>query len=406
MKKRTIIIALITLLLAPTLFSNTITASAQTYGSTQTTYTISSSGTIQIQTSNDTINATALILQTKNGYYEVLTRATQQPIIGGPDNLAGINGTSFSAVAQAAEDSLQSGGSLEIAAGNYVSDGTVSIKGNTTMFGQGDATFIQQKAGIAAYTSMFVISQTSNVELHDMWLDGNRGNQFDNGDEMRQGIIPHFAKNIWIHDMIITNFTETGYNPAWCDNCTIESSILTGSGDGDVWVDVDSTNQIVRNNTCNKIFAVDFGGLMANVLIINNIANFVEVYQGSTGAPQNITVSNNTIIPTDKFAIYTQGCRNITIKDNIIIGTWEITDTGLLISNGANFTITGNIVTNCGTGIKSDTLIPPSQHIISKNDFRENKVAISSNITKTMDTIIYNLGADISSWDEISSQNQ
>jgi parallel beta-helix repeat protein len=401
MKKRTIIIALITLLLAPTLFSNTIIASAQTYGSTQTTYTISSSGTIQSQSPNNATNATALILQIKDGYYQVINTATQEPIIGGPDNLAGVNGTSFSAVAQAAENSLQTGGSLEIAAGNYISDGTVSIKGNTTILGQGDSTFIQQKAGIATHISLLDVTRTSNVEIFNLWLDGNRANQFDTGDEMRHGIITFVAQNVWIHNVKVTNFTETGWDSAWCNNCTIENSILTGSGDGDIWIDIDSTHQIARNNICNKIFAVDFGGLMKNIEITSNQANFIELYQGNTGVPRDITLSDNTIIASEMFGIYTQGCLNVIIRNNTVIGNWGFTDTGILIACGANFTITSNTVTNCGNGVKSGTYSTPSQHTIIKNDLKMNKIPINDNITQTMDYIKYNLGVDISSWDEI-----
>lgn len=342
-----------------------------------------------------------LVLQANNYHYEIINGTTKERLIGGVDNLAGVNGTSFSAVVQAGEDILENGESIEITPGHYVSDGVVSIKGNTSIFGHGDSTFIQQKANMETHVSLFLITFTENVEISHMWIDGNKANQFDNGDEMRQGIIPHFAENVWVHDMRITNFTETGYDPAWSNNCTIENSILTGSGDGDIWIDVDSKNQIVRNNICNKIFAVDFGGSMTNVLITNNTANFLEIYQGSNGIPHGIIVCNNMIMATGIFAVYTQGCLNVTIKDNVIIGIWGVTDTGLLISSGRNFTITGNIVTNCGSAIKSGTLIPPSNHMITKNDFRGNNIPIIDNTTQTMDFIKYNLGADISELNEI-----
>jgi hypothetical protein len=352
MKKRIFIIALVTLFLAPTLFSNTITASAQTYGST----------------------------------------------------LAGINGTSFSAVAQAAEDSLQSGGSLEIAAGNYVSDGSVIIKSNTKIFGHGEATFIQQKGEIATHTSMFVLIQSSNVEIYNLWLDGNRVNQFDIRDEMRHGIAVSYSTDIWVHNMKITNFTETGYNPAWSKNCTINNSRLTGSGDGDIWIDIDSTNMFVFNNTCDSIHIVDFGGNMSNVKIYQNIASFIEVYQGDSGSPHTIDVINNTILATPEvhFALYIQGCQNVTIKGNVISGFSSTTCwVGMQISSGKSHTIIENKISNCNIGIKSDTNTN-STHLITRNDLQGNITPILDNTTLTLDVVMYNLGVDISSWDEIS----
>ena len=236
-----------------------------------------------------------------------------------------------------------------------------------------------------------------------MWIDGNRANQFDNGDEMRHGIVPYYAENVDVHNMMITDFTETGYNPAWSYHCTIIDSILKGSGDGDIWIDIDSADQIVQNNICNKIFIVDFGGSMNNIFVSNNTANFIEVYQGSVGIPQGIMVYDNIIIATEgiHFALYTQGCQNVIIKGNTILGFSPDTCwVGMQISSGKNFTITENIVANCGIGIKSDTY-STSSHVITKNDLLENNVAILDNCTLTLDTVIHNLGVDILSWDEI-----
>lgn len=380
-------------MLASTLFINIGNAA------NQTTYTIQSGGEIEEKTEY----TGTLVLQIKNGYYEIINGTTGEIVIGSSENLGDANGTSFSAVTQSAQDILDNGDSLEIAPGNYISDGTVLIKGNTAIFGHGDSTFIQQKANIDTHTSLFMIAHTSNVEISNMWIDGNRYNQFDNGDEMRHGIIPYHAENIWVYNMKITNFTETGYDPAWAHNCTIENSILSGSGDGDVWIDIDSTNQKVRNNVCDKIFVVDFGGSMTDVLISKNFANFVEVYQGGAEVPRNIIVSDNTIVGTSetKFTLYTQGCENITIKGNLITGfSTELCEAGMLISSGRNFTIIDNVVTNCGYGIKSGTLTE-SYHTISMNDLRGNKIAIRDDVQQTLDFVKYNLGSDISSWSEI-----
>jgi hypothetical protein len=393
LKKQALITVVIILFVSSSLFIDLGSASAQT------AYTLQSSGMIQQEASN----RGTLILQITDGYYEIINGTTMQSLIGGANSLGGVNGTSFSAVAQAGENLLENGESLEIAEGYYVSDDTVSLRGNTSLFGQGFATFIQQKANITTHTSLFIISYTANVEIFNMWLDGNRANQIEDGDDMRHGVIPYHASNIWVHDMKITNFTETGYDPAYSHNCVIENSILTGSGDGDIWIDINSTNQTAQNNLCDKIYVVDFGGLMSNVLVANNSASFIEVYQGGQGTPQEIVVSNNTIIATSAihFLLYVQGCQNVTIKGNIITGFSPASSwVGMQISSGKNHTITNNTVTNCGYGIKSDTY-STSSHLITRNDLRGNTGAIFDNRTKTLDTVIYNLGVDISSWAEI-----
>lgn len=393
MRKKALITLTTTILLSLTLFINTGNASSQT------SYTLQSNGTIQKES---TYQGT-LVLQITDGYYEIINGTTGEKIIGGINNLSEVNGTSFSDVVQAGEDLLKTGESLEILEGNYISDGRVSIKGNTSIFGQGFSTFIQQKANIPTHTSLFIIDHTSNVEIAHLWIDGNRANQFDNGDEMRHGIIPYYAENIYVHNMMITDFTETGYDPAWSYKCIIENSILTGSGDGDIWIDIDSTDQTIQNNICDKIYVVDFGGSMNNVLVSNNTANFIEIYQGGAGTPQGIMVCDNTITATAgiHFALYTQGCQNVIIKGNTIIGfSPETCWVGMQISSGKNFTITDNIITNCGIGIKSDTY-SNSSHLITKNDLYGNNVAILDNCTLTLDLVIYNLGVDIFSWSEI-----
>lgn len=348
MRKVTLVIAAIALFLVPILFSNIAIAGAQTYGNTQTTYTLASSGTIQ-NIAQNTTNTANLTLQIKNGYYEIINAATQELIIGGQNNLAGINGSSFSAVTQAAEDTLTNGGSLEIAEGNYISDASVSIKGNTTISGHGYSTFIRQKALIAPYQSVFIIPQgISNVTIMNLAIDGNLANQIRNGDTMNHGILAMGSK-ILIDNVQITNMLQCGIDVPFASNITIQNSKFSGSGDGDIWIDINTKNYVVKNNTINNgnigialVFADNDGdheGLVTDNTISNMSIYGIECWKCNTIQPSGVTISYNRIMNCYGSGIVVQGFTNSTLEYNTVTNSG--TD-GITLSGSTYIIIRGN----------------------------------------------------------------
>jgi parallel beta-helix repeat protein len=227
----------------------------------------------------------------------------------------------------------------------------------------------------------------------NLWIDGNGANQIRTGDMMRQGILTLGSNKVLIDNVHLTNMTECGVDVAYSFNVTIQNSSFSGCGDGDIWIDIDSFNVIVRNNTCNTLYVVDFGGLMNDITISSNTINngILEVYQGGILSPYNITISKNIIINPKNIGIYVQGCRNVTISDNFLSKN-ESGYSGFQLSSNNGTIVTGNQVSGFSYGLTSVVGANPSNNTIVYNDFRGNLQAINDNISVTHDIVHDNLG--------------
>jgi hypothetical protein len=352
---------------------------------------------------------TALVVSKSGSYYQANDTSTNI-WFGGASNAHDVNGLSFGDVVG---NCTQSVSNVTVLAGNYVLDKIINLLSNNIITGQGNSTFIQQIAGVSDHEYGFFIDHVSNVTISHLWLDGNRALQTDTGDMMRHGVISMFSNDIWLHDLTITNFTETGFDSCWTTNSTIENCILAGSGDADIWIDISSSDFMVRNNTvsgldgksCLGIAAVFFDddgnhtGTITNNTIIGNFTWYaLELYWGSSVTkPYGVTVSNNTIIGGNgngyQSGIWLYRMSNSTIEGNIIKNNTRSSNNGIMLSGCDHIVIKNNIINyNIGGGVCVSNE-PNQYNTITLNDLRYNSQgAISDDVTQTQDIVSNNLG--------------
>ena len=287
-----------------------------------------------------------------------------------------VAGTSYVGLSQGS--GATGGGSIEIQSGNYVSDKSAFIGNNIVVFGHDDATFIQQKANIAPYQSVFVIaSSIKNVTIKNLAIDGNKANQVINGDTMNQGILVS-GEDVLIDTVHITNMLQCGVDVPYAFNVTIENSMFSGSGDGDIWIDISTNDYVVRNNIISNgnigialVFFDNAGnhtGLVTNNSISGMTSYGIECWKGMTTQPYGVTVSYNKIINSRQSGIMIQGFSNSTFEYNIV--TTSRLD-AITLSGSNNIAIRNNNLNSNGNyGIKEST---SDYNTISSNDLRYNQ---------------------------------
>jgi parallel beta-helix repeat protein len=289
------------------------------------------------------------------------------------------------------------GGVIEIEAGNYASDKTASIGNNIVLFGHGDSTFIQQVPRIAKFQSIFQVGPSiHNVTIENMWIDGNKAHQANPEDMMRQGVLIYWAHNVTVQNMRITNMTQCGVDAAYSYNLTVQNCRISGSGDGDIWIDISTNDYVVRNNICTNIFLVFFDndgnhtGLVTGNTVINSYGFGIECWRGLQVNPYGVTISNNIIVNSANSGICLQGFSNCTVENNTCTGNaWD----GLSLYNSASFNIIryNTFTNNSNLGIRVQS--GSNHNTIIYNDLRHNGWGgISDNVAETYDTVYSNLG--------------
>jgi hypothetical protein len=85
------------------------------------------------------------------------------------------------------------------------------------------------------------------------------------------------------------------------------------------------------------------GNLIANCVVENNAAGGIQLYSGTSGQPQYVTVEENTIINNGYYGIIAYGQNNY-ILDNVVANNGiEVANTDQVYVGGTNLTINTNI---------------------------------------------------------------
>jgi hypothetical protein len=346
---------------------------------------------------------------------------------GGPNNVHGVNGISFSAVAQAC---VNTAANIIIKEGKYVSDYMVNCTNGVTITGQGNATFIQMAPNLPFGVAIFNINgwpgyKISNVTIKNMWLDGNNQNQASpkDVDWSRHGILVCYANNTLIQNVGLTDFTSTGTDWAWAVNVTLQDCWGYGCGDAVIYADIGTKDFIIKNNVIlgtggSSNTADSFGGtgiacvffdgygdhtgLITQNTLIGNFSNYksglaICLYcPGYTPKPYGITISNNRITGGDgpgyNAGVWITGFSNCTIENNVFQNsTMSGSNYGLLVSSSDHIVIRNNAINYNGYyGLVSND--PNAYNTIVHNDLRFNLVGpILDDTSVTQDTIADNV---------------
>lgn len=231
--------------------------------------------------------------------------------------------TDDKAAIQAALNALTSGGVLLVPAGTYMLSGSLSVKSNVTIQGQGKrATVLKFAAGVSSSTKMFVNSDqaggNTGIVIQHLTADGNRAS--NGAVSGLTGV--SFSK---VDRCAITFCRFTGFTQH-CIDFTGES----GGAGGDNTQNLVAFNDLEDYGTGSVGFGVAFvGGGYRNRIIGNHITS---------------TLTNVGVGIDDQSGPQTSDpCLRNVVANNVISGMAQ----GVLVEGSHENVVTGNTILDC-----------------------------------------------------------
>ncbi len=141
-------------------------------------------------------------------------------------------------------------GSIVLLEGNYIIDGHIYAKSNTTIKGQGVNTVIKIKDGLSASLLGAIRCEFGrNIAIMNICLDGNRQNvATNNQDGVVFGVRPgKYVENILISNVLLQNFRQCGIGITNAEKVTITSCTVSNCSSG-ISMGYTVSSAIIGNN--------------------------------------------------------------------------------------------------------------------------------------------------------------
>ena len=255
-------------------------------------------------------------------------------------------------------------GSIFVKAGTYTLTTNILInaKSNIKICGEGDSSIIQVADG-AEITAM-LIQSSSNIEILDLLIDGNKANNIDVVAVAQMGINMQGVSYSSITDVTVQNCVETGINGYIGSNNTIFNCRTTGNGESSTTdfgsgIDLDSMSgsKIIgcfsANNQIHGIWATGTAyttrdyTITGNTVLNNDNATNTSVgimINTASGLVEYSTVSGNTV-GNNYIGIEVYNANGITVSGNTIHNS---TSSGIALLSTTYSTISGNTLNHNG----------------------------------------------------------
>ena len=311
------------------------------------------------------------------------------------------------------------GGQIVIQEGEYVYSGNMVIsKDNVKIAGQGAGTVLRLRDGITAQNLGFFAEGKTGVQISDLTIDGNKGNQIEGfhcGIYLWEGCKDFSIENTTVSNfrsrgIAIANSHEGGVRGCTCtDNDSIgiyiggsTEIVVTGNNCNDngsqgIYIQ-DSTNIAAATNTCrrngqqgillfraeqcsvtdNKCYQSGDGGYYSGIYLWESNRNVVSgnTCDGNSGGGIKLedssgnTVANNSAQGNELTGIAIGAIGAEASNDNIVSSN-QCASNGLhgIFVSGDRNTITGN---NCSTNAFSGILVAGNRNSLQNNRCADN----------------------------------
>jgi len=280
------------------------------------------------------------------------------PLIGGEDDVGGIDGTDFTAVFNAA---LALGGDIKLVQDTYIYDDTLYVNiDNTHVYGGGST--LQLAASVGATANLGLGLNADNLLFRDIYMDGNGRNQGAVYGERAGGPI-HCAvtfgaatKNVHIDHCSFYDYTS---NPLW--------STIVDQVSGPQYGHYDHYNTQVTNCIFDSIPYCDViestkgytftGNSITNILgedltVTNSGGLHTCALSLNYGSLSDIFINNNYFDGSDTTKAYAGINHGGSIQlDNIVIADNTFKNFSTYAIRNGCATVTGNQITACGGGL-------------------------------------------------------
>ncbi|MEO6513661.1 MAG: right-handed parallel beta-helix repeat-containing protein, partial [Candidatus Saccharimonadales bacterium] len=285
------------------------------------------------------------------------------------------------------------GGTVYLMEGTYIIDGTIALPNNVRLTGSGRNTIIKLKDGINAGIDAISDTATTNVEISNLRLDGNKANNSSGtqrGINMNgvgsgtgtSGVPGAHISNVFIKDFrtngaylngspnsVITGSVFENIGTTTSDYAigllatgyiTVTSNLIQGSvGYG---INASSDSNTITGNTIEGSgnYAIGAGGSYITISGNTLRGNVHGIDAGNDGL-----ITGNVIVGNTTRGIYISGAGMTVTGNNIVANA-----IGIYAVNGSRSTVTGNTITqNTTNGI---SWLGGSSNVISGNKFYDN----------------------------------
>lgn len=213
-----------------------------------------------------------------------------------------------------------SGGKIVLLDGTYTVSGSINLKSNIIIQGQGASTVIKIADNINTDCRIiYGAIDINNITIKDMALDGNKNN---NSSGIQQGIYlngqftNYFIKG-QIQNINISNFRDSGIYFSWCKEISVISITSNNNANG-LWDQNGFSNSIIsstfKDNSGTGIYLYQCSKNTVNSNNINdNVTSGIVLHYSSQGN----TISNNTL-KQNGHGIFLSSSNDNTIDGNII----------------------------------------------------------------------------------------
>lgn len=143
---------------------------------------------------------------------------------------------------QAAIDALPScGGRVVLSEGKFVISSSLTLPSNFVLEGQGNGTEIEL-ATSSGITYMIQANTKTNITIKNLLIDGTQATNTS------VGIYLYRCSYCLVQNVTVTAAQKDGILLAICDNCHVDSCVVTDSGTGEACFDLANCSQVVISN--------------------------------------------------------------------------------------------------------------------------------------------------------------